>query len=239
MISHDNLLFNANQLIKQNLKNSFESTIAYLPFHHIAAQHLQLFVPLSVAGVIHIAPSDAARGSILNILSEIQPTFFFGVPRIFEKIIEENKFNLQSSKLNLVGGAACDIKVMEMLKSKNVLICNSYGSSECGSIAISKENNAQNVGKSLEYSEVKIINKHLEGEGEICVRGRNVFMGYLNDTEKTLEAIDDERFFHTGDLGKFDSDGNLIITGRVKELIKTSNGEILNFYNSILNFFFK
>ena len=63
------------------------------------------------------------------------------------------------------------------------------------------------------------------GEGEICMRGRHVFMGYLNDPEKTKDAKDDENWLHTGDLGKFDSDGFLYVTGRIKELIITAGGE--------------
>lgn len=63
------------------------------------------------------------------------------------------------------------------------------------------------------------------GEGEICVRGRIVMMGYYKNEKATKETIDEEGFLHTGDIGRVDENGFTHITGRIKELIKTSGGE--------------
>ncbi|KAF9421546.1 hypothetical protein HW555_002479 [Spodoptera exigua] len=63
------------------------------------------------------------------------------------------------------------------------------------------------------------------GPGEIMMRGRHVFMGYLNDEAKTKEAIDEEGWLHSGDIGRVDSNGLLYITGRIKELLITAGGE--------------
>ena len=60
----------------------------------------------------------------------------------------------------------------------------------------------------------KLDNIDESGEGEICMRGRHVFMGYLNAPEKTVEAKDKDGWLHSGDLGRIDSDGNLHITGK-------------------------
>ncbi|XP_026546771.1 long-chain-fatty-acid--CoA ligase ACSBG2-like [Notechis scutatus] len=64
-----------------------------------------------------------------------------------------------------------------------------------------------------------------EGVGEVCFAGRHVFMGYLNMEDKTKEAVDSEGWLHSGDLGRYDEDGFLYITGRIKELIITAGGE--------------
>lgn len=61
------------------------------------------------------------------------------------------------------------------------------------------------------YTKIDNIDEH--GEGEICMAGRHLFMGYLNDPNKTAEAKDKDGWLHTGDLGKLDSKGNLFITG--------------------------
>ena len=63
------------------------------------------------------------------------------------------------------------------------------------------------------------------GSGELCVKGRHVFMGYLNSQENTNESIDNEGWLHTGDLAKIDADGFLYITGRLKEIVITAGGE--------------
>lgn len=60
---------------------------------------------------------------------------------------------------------------------------------------------------------MKIDNPDNNGDGEICAFGRNIFMGYLNEPEKTKEAKDSDGYMHSGDLGKIDKDGFMYITG--------------------------
>lgn len=64
-----------------------------------------------------------------------------------------------------------------------------------------------------------------DGVGEICLWGRHVFMGYLESEDATVEAIDEEGWLHSGDLGRMDNQGFLFITGRIKEIIITAGGE--------------
>jgi long-chain acyl-CoA synthetase len=77
------------------------------------------------------------------------------------------------------------------------------------------------VGQPLPGVEVKIDG---EGVGEVIARGRNVMLGYWEDEEATAQAVRDG-WFHTGDLGRFDEDGNLYIVGRSKDVIIDSNGK--------------
>ncbi|CAN9321860.1 unnamed protein product [Alternaria alternata] len=64
------------------------------------------------------------------------------------------------------------------------------------------------------------------GEGELCLKGPNIFKGYYNNTEATAGAFDAEGWYHTGDVGKFDEHGNLFITDRLKELIKYNGFQV-------------
>ncbi len=72
------------------------------------------------------------------------------------------------------------------------------------------------------------LSTEIEGDvhsGELLVSGRHVFMGYLNDEQKTKESFDSDGFLRTGDTIRMDADGFMYITGRIKELIITAGGE--------------
>ena len=82
------------------------------------------------------------------------------------------------------------------------------------------------TGRAIPGSSIKIFNPDEAGVGEICIKGRHVFMGYLNNPESTQDVIDSEGYFHTGDIGCIDQiTGLLDITGRLKEIIITAGGE--------------
>lgn len=80
-----------------------------------------------------------------------------------------------------------------------------------------------NVGRPLPEVYIKLDNINEHGEGEVCMGGRHVFMGYLKELEKTAEAKDKNGWLHSGDLGKFDSNGFLSITGKHFKLINIRN----------------
>ena len=71
---------------------------------------------------------------------------------------------------------------------------------------------------------MKIDNPDKDGHGEVCMRGRNIFMGYYKNPQATMEAFDKDGYLHSGDIGLIE-DEHLEITGRIKELIITAGGE--------------
>ena len=84
----------------------------------------------------------------------------------------------------------------------------------------------RSTGPVLKGVEVKLVDPHpVTGEGEIVVRGPNVMKGYFKDPERTREVLDEEGWFNTGDLGRFDADGFLYISGRSKNVIVGPSGE--------------
>lgn len=79
------------------------------------------------------------------------------------------------------------------------------------------------MGTTLSGAYTKLDNIDEHGEGEVCMSGRHVFMGYLNAPEKTAETKDKNGWLHSGDLGKIDSNGILSITGETLFSINTIN----------------
>lgn len=79
-------------------------------------------------------------------------------------------------------------------------------------------------GTPIPGTEIKIDNPDKTGQGEVCMKGRNIFMGYFKNEQATREIFDNDGYIHSGDLGTM-NDGFLEITGRIKELIITAGGE--------------
>jgi long-subunit acyl-CoA synthetase (AMP-forming) len=115
------------------------------------------------------------------------------------------------------GAAPMSREVKKFFMSLGMPLINMYGLSETSGAATYMDNlmSFDKAGKALPGTQIKIFNPDESGIGEICIRGRNVFMGYLNNEAATFEVMDSEGFFHTGDIGVIDPNtGFLEITDR-------------------------
>ena len=133
-------------------------------------------------------------------------------------------------KLELVicGGAKLDEEIIKTFDSLGITILNGYGITECAPLISANRNKYRkpgSVGTPILACRVKIDKPDENGEGEICVKGPNVMLGYYNNPEATAEVFDKDGFFHTGDYGRLDEEGWIYITGRKKNLIILSNGK--------------
>ncbi len=145
--------------------------------------------------------------------------------RLFSSVLKAFGGKLE---LIICGGAKLDEEIINTFDSLGITILNGYGITECSPLISANRNRYRkpgSVGTPILACRVKIDNPDENGEGEICVKGPNVMLGYYNNPEATAEVFDKDGFFHTGDYGKLDEEGWIYITGRKKNLIILSNGK--------------
>lgn len=147
--------------------------------------------------------------------------------KVLSRLVFKKVYNELGGSLRVMasGGAKLDPEVSRDYLTLGLPMIEGYGLTETSPIiAFNKPTNvkAGTVGEIIPDVEVKIAE-----DGEILVKGANVMKGYYNNPTATKEVIDENGFFHTGDLGKFDGD-HLVIVGRKKEMIVLSNGKNIN-----------
>ena len=127
-------------------------------------------------------------------------------------------------KVIISGGAALQVRLAKLFSAVGIKIAQGYGLTETSPVISVNWGDyptmqAGSVGPVIEHVDVKIAE-----DGEILMKGPNLMVGYFKDPEKTKEVIDDDGYFHTGDIGKIEH-GNLWITDRKKEIFKLSTGK--------------
>jgi long-chain-fatty-acid--CoA ligase ACSBG len=178
-------------------------------------------------------------------MKSVKPNLFFGVPRVWEKLeaVLKSKFvadpdlttegakesiGLQECTVFSYGAAALKYTSVEFFDNLKMPLFNIYGMSEnTGPFVLMSHDkySLKTTGYPIPSMDLLIDEPDQSGEGEVCMRGRNIMNGYLKNEEATRKAIDLNGFLHTGDRGRHHPDDFLEITGRIKELILTSGGE--------------
>jgi long-chain acyl-CoA synthetase len=191
---------------------------------------------------------------IAKAFTEIKPRLVVAVPLIVEKIIRKKVFPvMQTPRMKLlmampvvrdkvkqkvceqvyqafggqayeviVGGAALSKEVEDFLMQIGFPITVGYGATECAPLISYSDWQAHvagSCGVAVDGMEVRLRN------GEILTRGRNVMLGYYHNEEATSQALDAEGWYHTGDLGTMDENGNIFIRGRIKNMLLGANGQ--------------
>lgn len=129
----------------------------------------------------------------------------------------------------IVGGAPLSKEVEQFLKSINFPITVGYGATECApliSYRDYKEFEPSSCGCPVDDMEVRILSDDpMNIPGEIITRGKHVMLGYYNNEEATRQALDEEGWYHTGDLGTMDEKQNIFIRGRIKNMLLGASGQ--------------
>lgn len=242
------LLITAFEVIKLPKQPRYFS---YLPMTHIAERAGIELSAVYRGASVSFPESLSTFGEDLAL---VQPETFFGVPRIWqkfqEKILEKmpqkkldrliglpilgniikkkirKKLGLNASKVNFSGAAPIAISLQNWYAKLGIEINQAYGMTEdciLSHFNLPGANKFGTVGRPLPG----VISK-LSGEGEILIKSDCLMKGYFKELEKTAEMFTEDGFLKTGDIGEFDHDGYLSITGRIKDQFKTDKGKYIS-----------
>lgn len=209
---------------------SGDRSLMLLPLHHIFGI-CTTYLMLSKGVALGICP-DFRR--IYDAFERFRVNFAFLVPALAEILAEKvsRKGATAEAALGqpidwiLVGGAPLSRRVYEHLASLGVRVVTGYGLTEtCATYSMTPLDGDPHVGAQGLVSQATGVETKVSPEGELLVRGPCVMRGYWKMPEKTASAIDEDGWFHTGDLGRIDKDGFVWITGRMSRTIVLSSGK--------------
>ena len=245
--------FGAMLRCAEGARNIVEATpedrmISYLPLAHAAERAVVECPSLRSGCRVYFADT---RSTFLDDMRRARPTLFLSVPRLWTRfylgiqqklplkrqkvlfrtpvvggIIKRkllHELGLDYVRYALTGAAPLPPHILEWYREIGLELIEGYGMSE--NFAYSHANRAGQVRVGYVGSPMPGVQCRIADNGEILVKSPCNMMGYYRDEQRTRETLDAEGWLHTGDRGEIDSNGRLRITGRIKELFKTSKGK--------------
>ena len=168
---------------------------------------------------------DKLISTMISITNALKKTGIDIKRKVFKEIYDNLGGNL---RIIVSAAAPIDKKVGVWLENIGISFLQGYGLTETAPIsALTPEYNPciGSVGKPIVQADVKIENPNENGEGEILIKTPTLMIGYYQDEVETKKAIDEDGYFHSGDVGYIDEEGYIFITGRSKNVIVTQNGK--------------
>lgn len=257
MLSYTNLLANIQAVIDAKIFHDESQVLILLPLHHIFPLLGSMMVTFYSGGTTVVSPSMQSS-DLMKTLADNSVTVFIGVPRLYELIYRGlmtkiNKSLLARTFLKLVyatgsrklgktlfkkvhqglgghlkfmvaGGAALNKEVGTFFYAIGFDILEGFGMTEAAPMITFPRPGKVKIGSTGQALPMMTVEIR---DGEIVAKGPNVMKGYYNRPEETAEVLRDG-WLYTGDLGRFDKEGFLYITGRKKEIIVLPNGKNIN-----------
>lgn len=248
--THKAFAFAANNFVEHVGIKSSDRAISFLPLAHVAER--MIVEGQSFYGWFSVSFVESLDSFAENIVS-VKPTLFFAVPRLWSKFQEgilskiggqkkldkllkipfisglvkskiKKGLGLDQARLSGCGASPMPKALLEWFDRIDLPVMEGYGMTEnlCyGTLSLPGQRSIGAVGKPFFQNEIKISD-----QGEILFKSPALMQGYYKDEEKTKEAFLDG-YYRTGDKGEIDEQGFLRITGRVKELFKTTKGKYI------------
>ncbi|MEM7563781.1 MAG: class I adenylate-forming enzyme family protein [Pseudomonadota bacterium] len=240
-LSHKNLYTIDRAVIQHMPIHSTDIYLMVVPLHYVHGL-MQLTVHLLAGASLHFHDNFVFPTQVVDTLVDQRCTGFSGVPFHFNALVTRG--NLLNRKLpdlrwvTVTGGKLAADAILTILDHFPELEFHiAYGQTECAPRATALKpdrvrEKPNSVGSPIPGVTVEILNdkneKLADGEkGEVVISGDNIMLGYWNDPVATREVIDDQGKLHTGDIGYFDSDGDLFLIGRQSAMIKSAGERII------------
>ena len=235
MLTHHNILNNGLTIGDCMHYTNRDKVLTCVPLFHCFGCVLGVMACVN-HGATMVLLDAFSPVQVMTAVEQEKCTALYGVPTMFQAILDHrvfSRFDFSSLRTGIMAGSVCPEplmrRVMDQMCMSEITIC--YGLTE-GSPVMTQtrtddtvERRVKTVGRSMPGIEVTIRDPETNEEvprnavGEVCCRGYNVMQGYYNMPKDTAEAIDEEGWLHSGDLGIMDEDGYVSISGRIKDMI--------------------
>ena len=253
MLTHKNLISNLLDINKIISFDNLTTSFSILPLHHVYELTGSLLNNMYNGNKVHFC-SKIDLTTMSKEMKLVKPHLWPVVPLILEKIFKgtqaglqkstikrmvfnfapkifgrlvKNKIGLENIRFILCGGAPLNKEIEIFFDRMGIQVIQGYGLSEASPlISVNPPDKIKfgSVGKVTNSCKVEIRNKNKDGHGIIYAKGSNIFKGYYKNLESTQEVLEDG-WLITGDIGYFDSENYLYITGREKFVIVNSGGK--------------
>ncbi|MGB9303450.1 MAG: long-chain fatty acid--CoA ligase [Mycobacterium sp.] len=230
MLDDANLIAMCRNVIDVFALTGADHSLLILPLFHVNGIVIGTVSPLLAGGRITVAGRFTPK-TFFSRVEQSGATYFSAVPTIYTMLSglpEDVKPDTSSVRFAICGAAPASVELLERFESRyGIPIIEGYGLSEgsCASTVnpLNGKRKAGTVGLPLPGQTIRLVDASgrpvADGEaGEVVIKGPNVMRGYLNRPEETAKTIVDG-WLHTGDIGRFDEDGYLVLVDRAKDMI--------------------
>lgn len=238
MLTHRNMVANVLQTlayVKPQLDEGKEITVIALPLYHIFSLTVCCLVFLYYGGMGLLIPNPRDLNSFIKDLKQVPFSLFAGLNTLFNGLLNKAEFcklNFKPLKVTISGGMALQEEVAgRWHKVTNSLVIEGYGLTESSPVLcvnpMTIEKFTGSVGFPIPSTDIKIVDEKgkalaIGKVGEICARGPQVMLGYLNNPKETKAVVSKDGWLSTGDIGYIDKAGFCYIVDRKKDMIVVS-----------------